>query len=69
MPWSQREALSLYRSLLRAGRLLRYTDRDLFLRTVRTEFRKHKDEVQPEKRELLLEKGRRFLRNGLGGLV
>ena len=43
-----REALRLYRAILRRGNSLTYTDKDFFKRTVRKEFRRWSREKNPE---------------------
>ncbi|XP_059582371.1 mitochondrial ribosome and complex I assembly factor AltMIEF1 isoform X1 [Alligator mississippiensis] len=67
--WSRQAVLSLYRTLLRQGRRLRFTDRDFYLATIRREFRKNKQLEQLEDKERQLEKGQAFLHSKLGGLV
>uniref|UniRef100_A0A7M4FQ96 Complex 1 LYR protein domain-containing protein n=1 Tax=Crocodylus porosus TaxID=8502 RepID=A0A7M4FQ96_CROPO len=67
--WSRQAVLSLYRTLLRQGRGLRYTDRDFYFATIRHEFRKNKQLEQLEDKERQLEKGLAFLHSKLGGLV
>ncbi|KAM4883098.1 mitochondrial ribosome and complex I assembly factor AltMIEF1 isoform 1-T2 [Thomomys bottae] len=68
-PWSREAVLSLYRTLLRQGRLLRYTDRDFYFASIRREFRKNQQLQDPEARQKQLEKGLVFLHRQLGGLV
>ncbi|XP_043918377.1 MIEF1 upstream open reading frame protein-like [Protopterus annectens] len=67
--WSRAAVLKLYRSLLREGRQLKYTDREFYLSFVQREFRKNKDLIRPEDKERQLEKGMFLLQNKLGGLV
>ena len=49
---ASREAVMLYRAILRQARRLRFTDRDYFRRTVRQEFQKNR---QPEEIEFQIE--------------
>ena len=67
--WSREAVLSLYRTLLRQGRQLRYTDRDFYLASIRREFRKNQKLEDPEAREKQLEKGLVFLHSKLGGII
>ncbi|XP_074865572.1 mitochondrial ribosome and complex I assembly factor AltMIEF1 isoform X2 [Carettochelys insculpta] len=67
--WSREAVLSLYRTLLRQGRGLRYTDRDFYFASIRREFRKNQHLERLEDKERQLEKGQAFLHNKLGGLV
>ncbi|NXM73414.1 MIDUO protein, partial [Serilophus lunatus] len=59
--WSREAVLALYRALLRRGRGLRYTDRDLYLASVRREFRRNQGLQRLEDKERQLEKGQAFL--------
>ena len=43
-----KEALRLYRAILRRGNSLTYTDRDFFRRMVKSEFRRWSRESNPE---------------------
>ncbi|TRY54935.1 hypothetical protein DNTS_020700 [Danionella cerebrum] len=66
--WSRSAVLQLYRSLLRAGRLLQYTDRDFYKHAVSREFRRCQSLSVPADREEALRRGQFFLSSGLGGL-
>lgn len=46
--WS-RMAINLYRSLLKEGRALRYTDRGYYRQQIRKEFERQRDEVDVAK--------------------
>lgn len=48
MSATSKEALRLYRAILRRGNSLTYTDRDFFRRTVRKEFQRWSREKNPE---------------------
>ncbi|XP_044311377.1 MIEF1 upstream open reading frame protein-like isoform X2 [Varanus komodoensis] len=67
--WTREAVLNLYRTLLRQGRGLRYTDRDFYFRTIRQEFRKNLHLENLEDKERQLEKGQAFLHSKLGGLI
>ncbi|XP_069509045.1 mitochondrial ribosome and complex I assembly factor AltMIEF1 isoform X2 [Ambystoma mexicanum] len=67
--WSRTAVLNLYRTLLREGRHLKYTDRDFYFATVRREFRRNQDLTEPDEKARQLEKGQYFLQTRLGGLV
>ncbi|XP_062989620.1 mitochondrial ribosome and complex I assembly factor AltMIEF1 [Elgaria multicarinata webbii] len=67
--WTRVAVLNLYRTLLRQGRGLRYTDRDFYFNTIRQEFRKNQQLEKIEDKERQLEKGQAFLRTKLGGLI
>ncbi|NWZ69639.1 MIDUO protein, partial [Acrocephalus arundinaceus] len=59
--WSREAVLTLYRSLLRRGRGLRYTDQDFYLASIRREFRRNQGLQRGEDKERQLEKGHAFL--------
>lgn len=67
--WSRRAVLSLYRSLLREGDKLKYTDQEFFRSAIRKEFEKAKKEDHHETKQKLLDKGYYFLSQRLGGLI
>lgn len=53
--WSRRAVLSLYRSLLREGDKLKYTDQEFFRSAIRKEFEKAKKEDHHETKQKLLD--------------
>lgn len=63
-----REVLRLYRTILRRGKALRYTDRDYFRGTVSEEFKRWKGETDPAEIQFQVEKAKYFLSSDLGGL-
>jgi len=63
---NKRVVVTLYRSILRAGRSLRYTDQRYFKNAVRVEF---EVQVAGQERERLYKLGENFLKNKLGGLI
>ncbi|CAL8309997.1 unnamed protein product [Arctogadus glacialis] len=67
--WSRAAVLALYRSLLRAGRRLTFTDRDFYHRAVAREFRRCQALTAPADREAALRRGQFFLSSRLGGLM
>ncbi|XP_056440868.1 mitochondrial ribosome and complex I assembly factor AltMIEF1-like [Gadus macrocephalus] len=67
--WSRAAVLALYRSLLRAGRRLTFTDRDFYRRAVAREFRRCQALTAPGDREAALRRGQFFLSSRLGGLM
>ncbi|KAJ8024442.1 MIEF1 upstream protein [Holothuria leucospilota] len=70
IPWSRRAVLSLYKSLLREGERLQYTDQNFFRRSVRQEFEKVRHESENAERQRQLNvKGYYLLSQKLGGLV
>ncbi|KAJ3600517.1 hypothetical protein NHX12_031498 [Muraenolepis orangiensis] len=67
--WSRSAVLELYRSLLRAGRHLQYTDRDYYRRAVVREFRRCQTLTAQGEKEDALKRGQFFLSSRLGGLM
>jgi len=67
--WSRCAVLELYRTLLRAGRQLQYTDRDYYRRAVGREFRRCQTLTAPSEKEDALRRGQFFLSSRLGGLM
>ncbi|TKS91629.1 Mitochondrial dynamics protein MID51 [Collichthys lucidus] len=67
--WSRGAVLELYRSLLRAGRHLQYTDRNYYRHAVAREFRRCQTLTIPEDKEDALKRGQFFLSSRLGGLI
>ncbi|KAJ7330068.1 hypothetical protein JRQ81_016242 [Phrynocephalus forsythii] len=67
--WSREAVLTLYRTLLRQGRGLHYTDREFYFNFIRQEFRKNQHLKCREDKERQLEKGQAFLHSKLGGLI
>lgn len=53
-----REVLRLYRTILRRGKALRYTDRDYFRGTVSEEFKRWKGETDPAEIQFQVEVNR-----------
>ncbi|XP_078286719.1 mitochondrial ribosome and complex I assembly factor AltMIEF1-like [Rhinoraja longicauda] len=67
--WSRVAVLNLYRTLLREGRSLRYTDREFYYSFIKREFRNNQHLTGEEEKAQQLEKGLYFLESKLGGLV
>ena len=61
-----KQVLGLYRTLLRKGRTLHYTDKGYYFKRIRSEFDKNKHLDKKEEIEKCIEKGQFFLkRNAL----
>lgn len=53
--WSRKAVLSLYRSLMREGEKLKYTDQEFFRSAIRKEFERAKQEQHHEVKQRLLD--------------
>ncbi|RWS30903.1 LYR motif-containing protein 4-like protein [Leptotrombidium deliense] len=58
-----KQVVDLYRQLLRFSRTLRFTDKQFFVKRVKTEFRNNRTLTDQQKIEFNYEKGLAFLRN------
>jgi len=61
--WSKLAVKKLYKSLLLFGyQDLKYTDKDYFIKTIKTEFRKHQNLTVLAEKQFHLDKGNYFLK-------
>lgn len=59
---SSSEVISLYRALIRYGKQLQYTDKNLYFQRVRREFDKNRSLFSDEKKTHYFEKGQEILK-------
>ena len=62
MTWSRSAVLTAYRTCLRKGRKLKFTDKDYYFYRIKKEFRNGKDVTDIKEKEFRLEKAKEFIR-------